>query len=330
MTSLCLASIMGGMALVTDSKRTLISREIISALDPIPGADAIEVASVRGWKVVVKVGEFAPGDHVVYFEPDTALPVRDPRFRFLAARGVKDVDGVEYHILKTARLRGCWSEGLVLPASMFPDFDDLDRLKWEPPLPTGGGQIVGVFDTSVALPTDAERVQNISVLGIDESWSATEKIDGCSVTISRDTLGAVRVFSRNWEVADGANQFWAALGLLGGPECVPLNGAVQMELAGPGIQGNPLGLYEKRVFVFRVWIDGSVIGRSDWTDALLSRSAPVIDIPIPATADDALDLVENMVSTVNPNRKAEGVVWQSPGGFCVKALSRKYLLKHGS
>src|SRR5690606_28028443 len=59
----------------TTMERQLVTREQITDIQPIEGADAIEVASVRGWKVVVRKGEFTVGDEVVYFEIDSALPL---------------------------------------------------------------------------------------------------------------------------------------------------------------------------------------------------------------------------------------------------------------
>ena len=44
------------------SERKLATVERIVAIGPIPDADAIEVATVRGWKVVVKKGEFQVGE----------------------------------------------------------------------------------------------------------------------------------------------------------------------------------------------------------------------------------------------------------------------------
>ncbi len=38
----------------------------INAINPIENADAIECATVGGWKVVVKKGEFKIGDLAVY------------------------------------------------------------------------------------------------------------------------------------------------------------------------------------------------------------------------------------------------------------------------
>ena len=39
-------------------ERTLASIDVIRELNPIPGADNIEVAKIKGWNVVVKKGEF--------------------------------------------------------------------------------------------------------------------------------------------------------------------------------------------------------------------------------------------------------------------------------
>ena len=48
--------------------RKLASIRRIADIQPIEGADAIEVATVDGWKVVVKKDEFKIGDLAVYLE----------------------------------------------------------------------------------------------------------------------------------------------------------------------------------------------------------------------------------------------------------------------
>ena len=50
------------------TERKLASIRRIADIQPIEGADAIEVATVGGWKVVVKRGEFKVGDLAVYLE----------------------------------------------------------------------------------------------------------------------------------------------------------------------------------------------------------------------------------------------------------------------
>jgi len=65
--------------------RKLATIQKIIALNPIPDAEFIEVASVLGWKVVVKKGEFQIGDLCVYCEIDSVLPDK-PEFEFLKER----------------------------------------------------------------------------------------------------------------------------------------------------------------------------------------------------------------------------------------------------
>lgn len=97
----------------TDSTRKLVSIQVIKSISPIPDADAIEVAEVLGYKVVVKKGEFKIGDKCVFFEVDSILPVT-PWSEFL-----KDKNAPDKPIrLKTVKLRKQVSQGLALPLSI--------------------------------------------------------------------------------------------------------------------------------------------------------------------------------------------------------------------
>ena len=57
--------------------RNLATIQRINNIRPIPNADAIEVADVLGWHVVIKKGEFKTGDLCVYCEIDSVLPERE-------------------------------------------------------------------------------------------------------------------------------------------------------------------------------------------------------------------------------------------------------------
>ena len=46
----------------------------ISSLTPIQGADQIELATVRGWKVIVAKGQYLPHDLTIFCEIDSILP----------------------------------------------------------------------------------------------------------------------------------------------------------------------------------------------------------------------------------------------------------------
>ena len=46
--------------------RKLATIQTIHNISPIKGADNISVAEVLGWEVVVKNGEYASGDYVIF------------------------------------------------------------------------------------------------------------------------------------------------------------------------------------------------------------------------------------------------------------------------
>lgn len=107
------------MELIKEGRKLVTIRKV-NAVDPIENADAIEVATVDGWQVVIKKGEFIPGDYCVFFEIDSFLPASDGRFAFLARNGTKKDDkGVERIRLRSIKLRGQISQGLALPVKVF-------------------------------------------------------------------------------------------------------------------------------------------------------------------------------------------------------------------
>ena len=91
--------------------RHLATVRKIESLRPIAGADRIEVAQVDGWECVVQKGEFHVGEHIVYIEVDSIVPER-PEFEFLRDRKFR---------VRTIKLRGQVSQGLVLPLSVLPN-----------------------------------------------------------------------------------------------------------------------------------------------------------------------------------------------------------------
>ena len=91
--------------------RKLATIREISDIRPIDGADRIVVAQVDGWECVVQKDEFRVGQRIVYVEVDSVVPER-PEFEFLRPRKFR---------VRTIKLRGQISQGLVLPLSILPD-----------------------------------------------------------------------------------------------------------------------------------------------------------------------------------------------------------------
>lgn len=316
-------------------ERKLASVVTIDAVNPIEGADRIEVVRVKGWNVVTSKGQFEVGDHAVYFEIDSALPLKDRRFEHFGERGTKTLpSGEQVHVLKTVKLRGQVSQGLVMglyELELYPDLplgtDVTERLgvtKHEPEL-GGGADAVGNFLSQYAEKTDSERVQNIApemltAMG-KRQWSATEKVDGSSLTVVKELDGTVRVCSRNLEVGPNSMHFKAAheLGVAG---LLAPGETVQGEIVGPGVNGNRLKLDAPRVLVFDLWRDRTVVPRSQWPQWALERAVPVLDIDFPATVDEAVAQADKLMSRVNPKVQAEGIVWHTADGSEVVALGR--------
>jgi hypothetical protein len=60
----------------------------IDNIIPIEGADRVEQAIVSGWRIMVRKGQFQPGDYAVYFEIDSKVPEKEP-FMFLESKHFK-------------------------------------------------------------------------------------------------------------------------------------------------------------------------------------------------------------------------------------------------
>lgn len=89
----------------------LASIQKIIDIKSIEGADAVELAFVLGWQVVVKKGEYKIGDLCVYIQIDTVVPEK-PEFEFLKERNFR---------VKTVKIRKQLSQGILFPLSVLPN-----------------------------------------------------------------------------------------------------------------------------------------------------------------------------------------------------------------
>jgi len=331
--------------------RKLATIQIISDVQPIEGADRIEVASVLGWKVVIKKDEFKPGDLAVYCEVDSFLPVK-PEFEFLRKSSYKKMsDGSEGFRLKTIKLRGVISQGLLLPVSALPGYpevppvgsdvsDLLGIVKYEPPIPAQlAGEVKGPFPGFIS-KTDEERVQNlIDVLPdySDSLFYVTEKVDGTSITIYLKD-GQFGICSRNLELVENPeNTYWRVVRELDLENKLRAHGknlALQGELIGEGIQKNIYKLRGQTIKFFDVFdIDSYMYFEYPAFISVMDEfglsTVPVIEqaMKLPASIDDILSMA-NGKSALNPEANREGLVFRTTSGkrFSFKAISNNFLL----
>ena len=81
----------------------------VDAINPLPGYDRVERATVGGWNIVVKKDQFKPGDLGIYFEIDSQVPAKEP-FMFLEPKKFK---------IKTQKMCKTISQGLLMHPSDF-------------------------------------------------------------------------------------------------------------------------------------------------------------------------------------------------------------------
>jgi RNA ligase (TIGR02306 family) len=326
----------------------------IDEVRAIPDADAISAYRVGGWWVVDRKNAYQVNDLVIYCEVDSWIP--HSLAPFLSKGGdPKEFNGVSGNRLRTIRLRKQISQGLILSIDVLTGLtdnvflgQDVSELfgiqKWEAPIPAQlAGDIRGLFPATVP-KTDQERCQNLtSELALWKSldFEVTEKLDGSSCTFFLDMEGEFHACSRNLDLKfNDTNSYWAAAlkydldqKLASGNY---LGFAVQGELIGPGIQGNPYKLNHVDFFVFDVYsvTRGTYLSaneRIQFCNDLGLRHVPVLNIvPESLTVDYLLEIAEGK-SVLNGNTEREGLVFKclSNPDIHFKAISNRFLLKSG-
>ena len=341
--------------------RKLASIRKIADIRPIQDADAIEVAVVDGWKVVVKKGEYSVGDLAIYIEIDSWVP--NALAPFLSkGQEPREYNGVTGERLRTVKLRGQVSQGLLLSMTeqmkdtvviyspgngtsiVIEEGTDLTEYlgiqKWEAPIsPQLAGQVRGVFPTNLIPKTDQERIQNcfpeIEAKG-DVTYEVTMKLDGTSCTIFR-WEGELRVCSRNLELKvneENKDNTLVAMALKIGDR-IPEGFALQGELMGPGIQSNREGFKEHKFFVFDVFLIKEHAYAGPAYRRALCQEYGFEHVPIlyqvsaaPESVDAGLALADGPSIT---HKIREGLVWKcnEDPSFSFKTISNAFLLKGG-
>jgi len=220
---------------------SLATVQKILNITPIPEADAIETASILGWQVVIKKGEYKVGDLCVYIQIDTVVPETE-YFDFLRER--------KYRV-RTIKLRKQISQGLIvpLPEGKFNEGDDVTEIigvkKYEKPdnnperfekprmpkvwykkwfyifkynflykvFPSLQRKQRSKFPSHLVGVTDEERIQNMPQVLTQYAgklFVVSYKLDGSSITIIHSKVfgkSKFRICSRRFELHDKKNDW---------------------------------------------------------------------------------------------------------------------------
>lgn len=176
----------------------------VRSIEPIPDADAIELAVIGEYRSVVKKGDFVPGQYAVYIPEASLIPAT-----LLEKMGLTGkLAGPDKNRVKAIRLRGCLSQGILYPVyctnpfahggrgqheielgleeeySMSVDLGDdvskaLGITKWEPAIPVSMSGEVYNAGQHITYNYDIENFKwHPEVLQDGEEVQFTEKLHG--------------------------------------------------------------------------------------------------------------------------------------------------------
>ena len=237
--------------------RKLASIQRIDHISIHTNARNLELAHVGGWQVVVRKDQFLKaGDIIVYMEIDSILPDK-PEFDFLRHRNFR---------IKTIKLRGALSQGIIFPLSILnPEILKAYDIVGDKMLGTDVTEKLGItkYEIEAPLPqsnakgnfpefipkTDEQRLQSAMEL-LDEisglGCYITVKENGTSFTTYHDN-GIFGICSRNLELKLDHDNIYTRIAkqydLENKLKTFNFNVAIQGEITGNGIQGNPMGLF---------------------------------------------------------------------------------------
>jgi RNA ligase (TIGR02306 family) len=261
-----------------------------------PNADRLELATVKGltFQFVVPKGSLKSGDHVVYFPIDSILPDA------LATKmGVKNyLAGKLKDRVKTAKLRGCISQGIVTTPDIAgltspeinKDYKDvLGVTKYDPPVvPCHAGNLLplpsGVSSYDIE---GADNFPDVVDLLMDQIVYISEKLEGTNWSATKTADKNVFVSQHNYtiqELPDKKHDFWEVArkqGLLAYLDTLAArypgkDVTIRGELLGPGIQKNIYKLKDFEVRLFDIEVNSQSLSSDQFLFIAMSDNVKVV------------------------------------------------------
>ena len=251
--------------------RKLASVQIITNISQLGTKNQEELASVLGWKVIVPANQFKVGEKIIYFEIDSILPGNK--------KWTKKIKPKNLHIKTITRYNEI-SQGFIMKLSAltkaenFPNLkknaEDLEEgfdlteilevKKFDENSEEGQKELEKKFPSDLIEKSDEIRVQsnlNYIELFAGKEFYSSLKYDGSSATyLIEPNTNKFRVCSRNMGLNENEKNIYNDIAIKYDikNKLLKYDGkyAIQGEVYGPKVNGNPLNVKELSIAVFTV------------------------------------------------------------------------------
>jgi len=322
-----------------------VTVETVEKVWPHSNADRLELASLQNmsFQFCVQKGLWKSGDKCLYFPVDSLLP--DKTAELLGVKGL--LAGKEKNRIKTIRLRGEYSQGIIGPCDLVPEAIDYEQLteyfgvvKYEPPVTEE--KSARLFPLPAFVPTydieGADRYKLAADEMMDLPIAITEKLEGMCSSISWNPATAkIHLCSHRKDVVpkeDGSSHFfWTTATRIGLfdklrklVELLQKDGlafqdstvSIFGEFCGPRAQGNIYGLPKHDIYCFDIRIGEQWLDFPLWKDYCLKVGLTTVPIlwdgrgtlreVLEASKVDSIPKLSDGESVLRKNTRREGIV----------------------
>lgn len=312
----------------------------ISSVNSHPNADRLDIATIEGmaYQVVTAKGNFTPGHIAFYFPIDSVIPDE-----YLDKFGIRPYYSKK---LRAAKLRGIFSEGLLIPVgaefqgNIGDDYTEYFGVtKYEYPIPhnMSGDVESPIGQYKFPSPEHLKRYQD--VLKVGEEVVVTEKIHGTNFTVMVDDDG-VHIGSHNYFWKNNATNknlvYVRAYNETPALHKIPINTQVFGEIY--GVQDIKYGLSNGKIGIalFAVKSNGRFLDHDQFVAFSEEFNLPAVPVLyIGAYTWEAVFQFNNANSVLEPKSMMEGVIIQpfverthpEIGRVVLKLISDRYLLR---
>ncbi len=306
-----------------------------------PNADRLDIVSFEemAYQVITAKGNFKLGDLAYYFPIDSVIPDK-----FVDEFAIRTYYSKK---LRAAKLRGIFSEGLLIPVAenftgnIGDDYTEYFGVtKYEYPIPRGmrGEMENHIGQYKFPSPENIKRYKEVLEEG--EQIVVTEKLHGTNFTVLVDAEGETKIGSHNyfWKNNE-VNKHLVYIRAYYENEALqklPLNTQVFGEIY--GVQDIKYGLNNGKigVAIFAIRREGQFLDYSKFIEFCEEFSLPRVPLLYKGIFSwDLISKFNNVDSVICPNCIMEGVIIQPVierthpqiGRVVLKFISDRYLLR---